>query len=53
MTKRAEIDLKENAIHIVQNGESTKLPFMNFGEYRIIFKNGKLLDVVKSERVRV
>lgn len=53
MTKRAEIDLTENAIYITKNGKITKIPALNFGEHRIIWKNGEVLDIIKSERVRV
>ena len=50
---KAEIDLKENAIYITKNGKITKIPALNFGEHRIIWKNGEVLDIIKSERVRV
>lgn len=53
MTKRAEIDLTENAVYVVKNGKITKISAMDFGEHRIIWKNGEVLDIIKSERVRV
>ena len=52
-SERAEIDLKENAVYVVKNGKITKISAMDFGEHRIIWKNGEVLDIIKSERVRV
>ena len=53
MTKRAEIDLKENAVYITKNGKIKKIPALEYGEHKIIWKNGEVLDIIKSERVRV
>lgn len=47
------IDLKENAVYIIQNGIKTKITPKMFGEDRIIWKNGKVLDIDRSERVRI
>lgn len=53
MTKRAEIDLRENAVYVVKNGEIKKFPAIEFGQDTVIWKNGIPLDVIRSERVRV
>lgn len=49
----SKINLKENAIYIIQDGKPTKITPKQFGEDRIIWKNGKVLDVDRSERVRI
>ena len=50
---KAVIDLLEDAVYIVKNGKKTKITPKNHGEDRIIWKNGKVLDVDQSERVRI
>lgn len=50
---KIEIDLKEDAVYIIQDGKRTKITPKKFGEDRIIWKNGKVLDVDRSERVRI
>jgi len=51
----AEIDLRSNAMYIVKDGQLKKIdaPPSGFGEYTTIWKDGKVLDVIKSERVRI
>lgn len=49
----AEIDLKENAAYIVIDGQLTKVTPKKFGEDLIVWKDGKVLDLVRSERHRV
>ncbi|MBU9711082.1 DUF3954 domain-containing protein [Evansella tamaricis] len=46
---------KENCIYIVKDGVKTKFeaPVGGHGEYKLIWQDGKILDVVKSERVRI
>ncbi|WP_225986208.1 DUF3954 domain-containing protein [Psychrobacillus glaciei] len=45
----------ENSILIRSDGSETKLeaPSSGHGEHRIIWKDGKILDVVKEERIRI
>lgn len=52
-TTKAVISLAEDAVYIVKNGKKTKITPKNHGEDRIIWKNGKVLDVDRSERVRI
>ena len=49
----AEISLLENALFIVKDGRVTKLTPKQHGEDTIIWKEGKVLDVIRSERVRL
>lgn len=53
--KTAEISLTENCIYVVKDGQVTPIsaPESGHGEYTAIWKDGKVLDVIKSERVRV
>ncbi|WP_120190037.1 DUF3954 domain-containing protein [Ammoniphilus oxalaticus] len=50
---KANIDLKENAIYIVQNEKMIKVTPKEHGKDLIIWKNGKVLDIDRSERVRI
>lgn len=50
---KTTIDLNEDGIYIIQNGKRTKITPKDFGEDRIIWKNGQVLDVDRSERVRI
>jgi len=54
-TKTVEIPPTENAMFIVKDGEVTKIeaPKTRYGEYRVIWKDGKVLDVIRSERMRI
>jgi hypothetical protein len=49
----AEIDLNEDAVYIIQNGKKTKVTPKQFGQDLIIWKNGAILDIDRSERVRL
>lgn len=51
----AEIDIRTNCMYVVKDGQVTKIegPQTGFGEYTAIWKDGKVLDVIKSERVRI
>ena len=44
---------EEDAVYIVQNGEKTKLNPVEFGTDKITWKNGVVLDVERSERLRI
>lgn len=48
-----EIDLKENAVYAVVDGNITKITAMENGNDEIVWKNGRVLDVVRSHRIRV
>lgn len=49
----AEISLMENSLYIVKDGKVTQIPAIQHGEDKIVWKNGVVLDLVRSERVRV
>ncbi|MBN8236850.1 DUF3954 domain-containing protein [Halobacillus kuroshimensis] len=49
----AEIDLNENAAYVVIDGPLTKVLPKKFGTDEIHWKDGKVLDVVRSERHRL
>jgi 23S rRNA maturation mini-RNase III len=49
----AEIDLTENALYIVKDGQLTKITAKNHGNDEIIWKDGKVLDVYRGERIRM
>lgn len=49
----AEISLMENSLYIVKDGKITKVEAIEYGEDKIIWKNGVVLDVVRSKRMRV
>ena len=50
---KTEIDLIENAVYVVKDGSLTKVTAKKYGKDVIIWKNGKVLDVDRSERVRI
>ncbi|MGG3803147.1 DUF3954 domain-containing protein [Metabacillus fastidiosus] len=49
----AEIDLMENAAYVVVDGQLIKVTPKKFGEDTIIWQDGKVLDVIRSERHRL
>ena len=49
----AVINLNENSLYIVKNGKVTKIEPIDFGEDKIIWKNGQVLDFIRRERMRV
>ncbi|MEB6549096.1 DUF3954 domain-containing protein [Heyndrickxia sporothermodurans] len=49
----AEIDLMESAVYIVKQGRLTKVTAKQHGQDLIIWKNGQVLDIDRSERVRI
>ncbi len=49
----AEIDLGESAVYIVKNGKPTKVSAKEHGQDIIIWKNGEVLDVDRSQRLRI
>jgi len=54
-TMTAEVNLMENSMYVVKDGQITKIeaPQTGFGEYTAVWKDGKVLDVIKSERIRI
>lgn len=53
MGKTAEIKLDENAVYIVQDEKLTKVTAKEFGQDLIVWKNGKVLDIDRSQRLRI
>ena len=49
----AEIDLIENAMYVVKDGSLTKVTAKQYGQDLIIWKDGSVLDIDRSERVRI
>jgi len=49
----AEIDLHEDALYVIKNGALTKVTAKQFGQDLIIWKNGQVLDIDRSERIRI
>ena len=50
---KAEINLLENAVYIVKDGQLTKVTAKEYGEDLIVWKNGKVLDIDRSQRLRI
>ncbi|MEK4713453.1 hypothetical protein [Sporosarcina sp. FSL K6-5500] len=48
-----EISLLESAAYVVKRGKLTKLTAKEHGEDVIVWKNGEVLDVDRSQRTRV
>ncbi|MEC1180344.1 DUF3954 domain-containing protein [Metasolibacillus meyeri] len=48
-----QINVFENGIYIVQDGYVTPLKPKDFGQDTIIWKNGRVLDVERAERIRI
>ncbi|WP_067725337.1 hypothetical protein [Oceanobacillus damuensis] len=53
MDKTAEIKLDEDAVYVVKNFKLTKLTAKEHGQDLIVWKNGQVLDIDRSQRVRV
>jgi hypothetical protein len=49
----AKVSLLENAVYIVKDGQLTKVTAKEFGQDVIIWKNGKVLDIDRSQRLRI
>ncbi|SFP10509.1 DUF3954 domain-containing protein [Salibacterium halotolerans] len=52
---KQEISLKEDAAYVVKNGKLTtmKAPECGHGNDEIVWKDGKVLDVIRSKRERI
>lgn len=48
-----KINLQEEAVYIVKDGQATKIAPMSHGEDRIVWNKGTVLDVVRSQRIRL
>ncbi|WP_169911207.1 DUF3954 domain-containing protein [Evansella clarkii] len=50
-----EIDITENCIYVVKNGTLTKIkcPDSGHGDYTVTWKDHRMMDVVKKERIRI
>ena len=53
MKEKVEIMLNENAVYIVKNGKLTKVTAKEYGQDIIIWKNGQVLDIDRSQRMRI
>ena len=49
----AKVDLMENAVYVVKKGKLTKVTAREHGQDLIIWKNGEVLDVDRSQRMRI
>ncbi|MBP1971600.1 hypothetical protein J2Z83_003751 [Virgibacillus natechei] len=50
---KVEVRLDEDAVYIIQDGKKIKVSPKQFGNDKIIWMDGKVLDIERSERVRV
>ncbi|MFX3616110.1 MAG: hypothetical protein ACE3JK_01090 [Sporolactobacillus sp.] len=50
--KVIQIDANENAIYYITNGHVTKVSGKEFGQDIFYWKDGKVLDVERSQRIR-
>ncbi|MBP1950267.1 DUF3954 domain-containing protein [Virgibacillus litoralis] len=48
-----EVDLKEDALYVIKNGHLTKVTAKDHGQDVIIWKNGQVLDIDRSQRLRI
>ena len=53
MKKEIVISLEEDAAYVVKNGHLTKVAAKEHGQDVIIWKNGQVLDVDRSHRLRI
>lgn len=51
--KVASVDLTKDALYIVKEGYITKVSPKTHGQDIVIWKNGQVLDVDRSERIRL
>jgi len=50
---KSVINLQEDAVYIVKKGKLTKVTPKEHGQDIIIWKNGEVLDVDRSQRMRI
>ncbi len=53
MGRTAVVDLEENAVYVVKRGRMTKVSAKEHGQDLIVWKNGEVLDVDRSQRMRI
>lgn len=51
--KQIQIQENENSLYIIKDGVPTKVTPKQHGHDTIIWKNGQVLDIDRSERIRV
>lgn len=53
--KKAEIDVSENRIYVVKDGRVVPVdpPTSGYGEQTAIWKDGKVIDVIDTKRIRI
>lgn len=49
----AIVDLEEDALYIVKDGRITKVSRKEHGQDIIIWKHGQVLDIDRSQRLRI
>jgi len=49
----AEISLTENSLYVVKDGKVIMIDPIQYGEDKIIWKDGKVLDFIRSARLRI
>lgn len=50
---KAVVNLIENAVYIVKKGRLTKVTAKEHGQDVIVWKNGEVLDIDRSQRLRI
>ncbi|GAA5417967.1 hypothetical protein Pryu01_03045 [Paraliobacillus ryukyuensis] len=50
---KASVDLSEDGLLIIKNGQVTRVEPKQHGQDTIIWKNGQVLDVERNDRIRV
>lgn len=53
MVRKTNEEPSKDKVYIEVNGIRTEIPAKEFGEDSLVWKNWKVLDVVRSERVRI
>ncbi|KIL45742.1 DUF3954 domain-containing protein [Jeotgalibacillus soli] len=50
-----KISLMENAVYVVKDGQLTKVtvPSGGFGTDEVVWQNGTVIDVIRSQRQRI
>ncbi|GGC97765.1 DUF3954 domain-containing protein [Pontibacillus salipaludis] len=49
----ATVHLTENAMYVVKDGQITKISAKDYGTDEVIWKDGEVIDVVRTERQRL
>lgn len=51
--RTVEVSLSENAVYVIKRGKMTKISAKEHGQDLIVWKNGEVLDVDRSQRLRI